>query len=76
MSMIRSKWGSKDVFMSTANTARRGVLTSPRSPRLGAKILHEISDNGQFHILVTNIKSEIYMLVNVYGSPDGDTEAG
>ena len=28
MSMIRSKWGSKDVFMSTANTARRGVLKS------------------------------------------------
>ena len=74
MSMIRAKWGSKDVFMSTTNSARRGVLTLLH-PRLGAKILHEISDNGQFHILVTSIKSEIYMLVNIYGSPANDTEA-
>ena len=74
LSMIRAKWGSKDVFMSTTNAARRGVLTLLH-PRLGAKILHEVRDNGQFHILITSIKSEIYMLVNIYGSPDNDTEA-
>ena len=73
--MIRAKWGAKDVYMSTTNAPRRGVLTLLH-PRLDATILHEVKDdNGQFHILVARIRSEDYMLINVYGAPDTDREA-
>ena len=75
LSMVRSKWGSNDVFMSSSGASRRGVLTLLH-PRLGAHTLHEVKDNnGQYHILVSRIRSEIYMLVNVYGAPDTDREA-
>ena len=58
LSMIRAKWGAKDVYMSTTNAPRRGVLTLLH-PRLDDTILHEVKDdNGQFHILVARIRSE------------------
>ena len=75
LSMVRSKWGSNGVFLSSSGASRRGALTLLHA-RLDAHILHEVKDNnGQFHILVARIRSEIYMLVNVYGAPDTDGEA-
>ena len=72
---IRGKWGSNDIFMSANESARRGVLTLINQ-RVRAEYLHEISDQGgQYHILIARIRSETFLLVNVYGSPGEDTEA-
>ena len=45
-------------------------------PRNNPLHLHDIQDpNGQFHILVTKIRDEVYLLVNVYSDPDTDRNA-
>ena len=73
--LVRSKWRSNHVFLSCADTSRRGVMTLIH-PRNDPVHLHEINDpNGQFHILVTKIRDEIYLLVNVYADPDTDRNA-
>ena len=73
--IVRAKWRSNHVFLSCADTSRRGVMTLIH-PRNDPVHLHEINDpNGQFHILVTKIRDEIYLLVNVYADPDTDINA-
>ena len=73
--IVRSKWRSNNIFMSCADTSRRGVLTLVH-PRVDPVHLQEISDpNGQFHILVSRMYGETYLLVNIYGNPDEDRHA-
>ena len=73
--LVRSKWRSNHVFLSCSDTSRRGVMTLIH-PRNDPVHLHDISDpNGQFHILVTKIRDEVYLLVNVYSDPDTDRNA-
>ena len=73
--MVRSKWRSNNIFMSCADTSRRGVLTLV-NPRNDPSYLHAVDDpNGQFHLLVVRIRGENYMLCNVYGNPDEDRNA-
>ena len=73
--LVRSKWGSNDIYLSCSDTSRRGVMTLIH-PRNSPTHLHDTSDpNGQFHILVTKIRDEIYLLVNVYSDPDTDRNA-
>ena len=74
-SMVRSKWGSSGVYMSTADTSRRGVLTLLH-PRLNADVLHTISHpSGQFHLIVARIQGETWLLGNIYGDPGDDRAA-
>ena len=74
-SHVRAKWGSPDIFLSSATTSRRGVLILTH-PRANPIYLHEVSDiHGQFFILVVKIRGETYLLANVYGVPDSDIEA-
>lgn len=72
---VRAKWRSNDVFLSCSDTSRRGVMTLIH-PRNSPIHLHDMNDpNGQFHILVTKIRDEVYLLVNVYSDPDTDRNA-
>ena len=74
-SQIRSKWRSNQVFMACTQAPRRGVITLIH-PRIDPTHLHEITDpNGQFHILVTRIKEENFLLCNTYSDPDTDLNA-
>ena len=51
-SHVRAKWGSPDIFLSSATTSRRGVLILTH-PRANPIYLHEVSDrHGQFFMLV------------------------
>ena len=69
-SHVRAKWGSPDIFLSSATTSRRGVLILTH-PRANPIYLHEILDrDGQFFILVVKIRGETYLLANVYGVPE------
>ena len=71
-SVVRAKWRTNDIFMSCASTSRRGVLTTIH-PRNDPSYLHTVNDpNGQFHLLVVRIRSENYLLCNIYGDPDND----
>ena len=72
-SLVRAKWGSpNNVFMSSATTSRRGVLTLIH-PRVNAEPLNTVSHPaGQFHILIARIQSEIWAIINVYGEPGDD----
>ena len=71
---VRAKWGS-NVFLSCADTSRRGTMTLIH-PRVDPKIIQEYKDDsGQFNILVVSIRSETYLLANCYGDPDNDVNA-
>ena len=73
--LVRAKWRSDNVILSCSDTSRRGVLTLIH-PRNDPKHLHAVSDpNGQFHILVTRIRNENYLLCNVYSDPCTDRNA-
>ena len=73
--LVRSKWRSDHVFLSSAGTSRRGVLTLIH-PRNDPQHLYDISDtHGQYHILVTRIRCEVYLLCNIYSDPDTDRNA-
>ena len=73
--VIRAKWRSDHVFLSYSDTSRRGVLTLIH-PRNDPKHLHEVNDpHGQFHILVTCIRDEVYLLCNTYSDPCTDRNA-
>ena len=76
LALLRSKWGSEGIYLSSENNgARRGVLTLIH-PNLGAEILQEYNDDrGQFIILIAKIKDEIFLLGNIYSDPDLDANA-
>ena len=74
-SIVRAKWRTNDIFMSCADTSRRGVLTLVNQ-RNDPSYLHTVDDpNGQYHLLVVRIRGENYMLCNIYGNPDEDRNA-
>ena len=73
IAFIRAKWGSDTVYYSTTGAASRGVITLIH-PRAAPIVLSEQADEeGQFHILLVAIKDRNWLLVNTYGSPEGDT---
>jgi exonuclease III len=73
--MVRAKWRSNNIFLSCANTSRRGVLTLVH-PRNDPTYLHTVNDpNGQFHLIVVRIRGENYLLCNIYSNPDEDRHA-
>ena len=73
--IIRTKWGSNNIFTSCDETSRRGVVTLIH-PRISPTYLDAIEDpNAQFHIVVCIIKGENYMLINTYSDPDTDAHA-
>ena len=72
IAFIRAKWGSDTVYYSTTGAASRGVITLIH-PRAAPIVLSEQADEeGQFHILLVAIKDRNWLLVNTYGSPEGD----
>ena len=72
---IKAKWGNDHVYHSTTDGPSRGVLTLISS-RCSPTVIHEATDqNGQYHIILVNIRDSNYLLVNFYGNPDTDAAA-
>ena len=72
-SLVRLKWGSDQVFLSSPGSSRRGAITL-FNPRCSPTHLYSHEDPlGQFILNVVIIKDQTLLISNIYGDPDTDT---